>query len=113
MDCACSLDSIPAEFHNVKLVVAKKEHRCGECGHIIQPGETYEYVFGKWGGMTDYYNTCLRCVDLRDLVSEYYGGCFYYECLFDHYFELLSINMNYEEAQEQVDRIRDKHRNAS
>lgn len=50
--------------------LARKEHRCEECGRRIQPGERYERVRmitrgdGPWTC-----KTCLYCLAMRDLVE--------------------------------------------
>jgi len=38
------------EFLKEKMVVAKKDYKCGECHNVISIGEKYEYVSGKWDG---------------------------------------------------------------
>lgn len=49
---------------------ARKEHRCGECHVMIQPGESYmrvNHLFdGKWG--TDV--RCAGCYFLAELIEE-------------------------------------------
>lgn len=66
-DCYCDYD--PPEFHSRYIRVARKSHKCEECGGPILSGERYEYVAGKWEGYFNYFKTCERCVDLRQWVQ--------------------------------------------
>lgn len=45
---------------------ARKEHRCGECGKLINKGEKYELYRGVWEGEIHCEKTCLDCVTLRE-----------------------------------------------
>ena len=52
---------------------ARKEHKCCECGRIINTGEKYEKIKGIWDGKALRYKTCLPCASLRDdLTREAY-----------------------------------------
>lgn len=70
-DCTCvyvggDCDNWP-EFLSTKERIAKKEHRCCECGRIIHPGEKYHYLSGKWhesGFHT--FHTCSACDAILD-----------------------------------------------
>ncbi len=53
------------EFYNKRLVVARKQHKCCECGEDILPGQQYEVVVGKWDGEFSTYKTCSVCLELR------------------------------------------------
>ncbi len=67
-ECACIWidrdDDFP-EVHNEKIVSARKQHKCAECGAPIEIGQKYEYVFGVWEGEPDTFKTCLDCVSAR------------------------------------------------
>lgn len=68
MDCSCVLvytDGESAEFYSESKIVARKYHRCSECGLPISPGEEYEHVSGKWEGSWDHYKTCKICQEIR------------------------------------------------
>lgn len=69
MSYECYCDYEYPEFFSSYIQTARKEHRCGECGCTIQPGEKYEYVCGKWDGCVSVEKTCERCYDLRKWVS--------------------------------------------
>ena len=50
--------------------VAKKWHRCNECGGHIQPGERYWAVRGIWEGDAQSFKTCSECEDLQNEASD-------------------------------------------
>ena len=54
-------DADPAEFYTETHPTARKDHMCCECGRVIEPGEIYKRVDGKWGGMFGTYATCADC----------------------------------------------------
>jgi len=68
--CACIIDldydESPASVHDVRIVKARKIHKCCECRDTINVGEKYEYVFGKWDGEIGVFKTCLSCVSVRN-----------------------------------------------
>ena len=67
MDCYCDYD--PPTVYSVRQHVARKEHRCSECGRVIRPGERYDCAFGIWGGRGDTFKTCQHCRALYDWVK--------------------------------------------
>lgn len=68
-ECACVyIDNGGLEmpsFFASKDVKAKKEHVCSECGAVIEPGDQYERVVGKWRDGIDCYRTCRDCLSVR------------------------------------------------
>ena len=52
-------------FHDVRIMRAKRDYRCCECGQIILSGERYERAVGKWDGEIDTFRTCLPCSRIR------------------------------------------------
>ena len=63
--CDCSDDSgIQPHFSVKRTRKARKPHECLECGVTIAPGETYEYVVGKWDDF-ETFSTCLGCSRIR------------------------------------------------
>ena len=73
-------DSSP-EFHTVSTPKARCTHTCSECGRVVEIGETYERVFGKWDGYTGTYKTCFECLSIRAIFFEgdfEYGGILEY-----------------------------------
>lgn len=65
----CYCDYEQPEFSTVTNPVARRQHRCYECGSTIQPGERYERVDGKWDGYLDTFKTCPHCTALRKWVT--------------------------------------------
>jgi hypothetical protein len=68
MDCACIYidpDSTP-DFVNPVVVVARRSHKCYECGREIVPGENYECTAGKWAGEFLRFKTCADCLSVRE-----------------------------------------------
>ena len=53
------------EFQYHKIVKARKEHKCCECGRTISVGSKYEYFSGKIEGGMEYYHTCIDCANIR------------------------------------------------
>ena len=56
-------------FFSEKIITAKKDHICTECGNIIKKGNPYEYVIGKWGADFEIYKTCKTCRNIRKDLS--------------------------------------------
>ena len=91
MGCYCDYDA--PEFHLTRERTARKQHKCCECGHVIEPGERYEHVTGKWDGHIGTFHTCLPCSELRDALADGTGGCFQYGGLSEEYWEyLMAVN---------------------
>jgi len=67
--CVCSVvDYDPADVYSSKVVTARKEHTCCECGETIKPGDKYENASGLWEGSWDHYKTCEICLRIRSDV---------------------------------------------
>lgn len=74
MECSCSIECESdgySQFHNDKMVTAKKEHKCTECRGIIKPGDKYEKATGKFDGEFYSYKTCPDCISLRGLFDRW------------------------------------------
>ena len=67
MNYFCDLDDPPSAFKET-MRRARTAHRCSECRSTIHPGETYEHVWGVWGGDVDTFKTCPTCLSLRNWV---------------------------------------------
>lgn len=84
----CMIDDADySEFTNVKMVIARKPHRCGECNCIIPTRYRYEYASGKteefWVS-----KTCMACIEDRKWLMEHCNGYLYgavAEDLTEHY----------------------------
>ena len=72
----CSIDTDFDDYGSVTLrqVVckARKQHRCGECGRVINKGESYEAYNGVCEGDFFWAKTCSDCLSLRN--SFFKGG---------------------------------------
>ena len=56
---------------NEKYPIAKKRHKCGECGRDIVIGERYEYYVGVNEGKLFIQKTCADCQSIR---NEFFCG---------------------------------------
>jgi len=75
-DCSCDVDDYP-EFYVEEYPVARKEHKCCECGEMIKKGQKYQKAIGKWDGDFDTYKTCMTCLKIREAYcpnGSYFGG---------------------------------------
>ena len=62
-------DGDGSEFFEITEPKARKPHKCYECGIMINPGDRYERVAGKWEGEFATFETCLFCVEVRKVFS--------------------------------------------
>ena len=70
--------------------MARKAHKCNECGRAIRPGERYERAGGVWDGRFASFKTCEHCVVAREWLQYYCDGFLYTEVaeeLVEHYQE--------------------------
>jgi hypothetical protein len=81
-------DGSSPEFFHQENPTARKSHECDECRRVIQPGEEYERVCGKWDGEVDTFKTCAHCVEARRWLVKHCNGFLYhgvYEDLREHF----------------------------
>ena len=64
--CICSTDYDPAKVYKSKIITARKQHTCCECGETIEPGERYENTSGLWDNQWSHYKTCSICLCIRE-----------------------------------------------
>lgn len=69
MSEACYCDYEQPSVFRTDNRCARKPHRCCECGRTIRPSESYEHVWGIWGGKPDTFDSCHVCVSLREYVT--------------------------------------------
>jgi hypothetical protein len=65
------------EFFDESIRIARKPHRCSECGAAISVGAKYHSASGKSDGEFWRINTCLLCSEIRKAFScdgEVLGG---------------------------------------
>lgn len=67
--CYCS-GELPIVYRAARPI-ARKQHKCYECGVTISAGERYENVFAIYPGDTrgNVFKTCVHCLAVRDLVE--------------------------------------------
>jgi hypothetical protein len=83
-------DAERSDFGTNRMVRAKKEHRCTECGRAIAAGEEYEYASGKIDGYFLVHKTCQHCTAARAWLLEACTGYVYTEVgeeLIEHWWE--------------------------
>jgi hypothetical protein len=86
LSCGCYDDG--PSVHRVKIVKARKPHKCCECFEPINVGDEYQYIFGVWDGEPSSYHTCEKCDDLRESLTAL-GFCMYYGELQENYDEYI------------------------
>jgi len=82
-ECACidvDVDGSPG-FHSATMRIARKQHKCCECGRVIEPREKYEYVTGKWARERSVYKTCPDCLSVREAFM---CGSYYYTQVWEY-----------------------------
>lgn len=67
--CFC-YDGDDPEFYRESRPVARKEHRCYECGRTICRGERYFHVAGKWDTV-QHFRICETCEKARQVVHDH------------------------------------------
>lgn len=66
-----------ADVSTDKLKVARKEHKCGDCGGVIRRGEKYRHTTFLFEGEWSTSKECRRCAfdRLRIIQHELAEGC--------------------------------------
>lgn len=81
------------EFFSGSWPVARKEHKCCECGQTIFIGEKYGSFTGKWDGDVDTNKQHLECEEacryLRDFITD--GECIPFGGLHDDCWDMPSF----------------------
>jgi hypothetical protein len=68
---------VNTEFIHQRIVVARKEYRCCECGAAIRIADKYERSSGKSDGDLWAYKTCLPCAEIGNAFfceGRWFGG---------------------------------------
>lgn len=74
------------EFYSARWVVARKEHKCVECGAPVFKGEKHGYFTGKWDGELESYRQHIECEDACRYIRDHFQGG---ECIaFGQLFEI-------------------------
>lgn len=66
--CGCDGESPKAFYESVRI--ARKQHKCCECGSTIDPGEKYEHVKGLWYDDWEEFKTCMTCANIRNAANK-------------------------------------------
>ncbi|MEH2138589.1 hypothetical protein [Nostoc sp.] len=89
-NCDCETpdydDESGEELYDDGVVVAKKAIKCCECRHLVNAGEKYRHIKGRWGGDWSTYRMCLSCSAVSDRLSKELDIC---HCLSGLYEELI------------------------
>lgn len=70
-------DACANDFYHERMVVARKAHRCCECGEAIPVGARYQRATGKSDGEVWTATTCAVCAEIRQAFvcgSWVFGG---------------------------------------
>lgn len=82
------------EFYSERFPVAKKKHRCCECRDMIEPGEKYLLVGGKWDGILETYKQHLLCREACMAISNIADDCIPFGSLMEDYREWCAYHRN-------------------
>lgn len=69
-------DDLP-EFCDERILHARKQHKCDECGRQIAPGEKYHRASGKWADGFCTYRTCEHCAVAQRWLADNCDGYAY------------------------------------
>ena len=87
MECDCSIDCDVDEFCftlSDEYPTARKQHKCGECGRIIEAGKKYRKEKLLNDGEITTQKTCLDCNSIRkEFFDSFYYGMIR-ECFVEH-----------------------------
>lgn len=64
--CPLSSCDEPPSVYRTTHPIARKAHRCEECGETIAPGQRYELYKSLFDGKWETTKTCASCVEIRD-----------------------------------------------
>lgn len=79
----CRTDGEAADVYSVVSPVARKEHRCGECGRTILVGEPYERHSMVYDGSASSHAVCTHCAVLTEWLVVECGGAITHEMIED------------------------------
>lgn len=68
MGLACGCDII-ADIWDTNIIQARKQHRCGECRALIEPGDLYYKTDALMEGDWIHHKMCEKCGDLSESMA--------------------------------------------
>ncbi len=82
--CMLDYDDGDSQILGESIRRAAVEHRCGECGRAISPGEHYRVVRGVWERSSFWVTKqCAHCIEVTRWLSHACGGFVYQACCDD------------------------------
>lgn len=88
--CDCSVDhDLDTEMFRERVIKARKQHTCCECGDVIASGSLHELATGKCDGDFFSVRTCLPCSRIR---ADYCPGGWIYGELRERLHECLGFD---------------------
>lgn len=79
----CRTDGEAPDAYCVVKPIARKEHRCGECGRTILVGEPYERHSMVFEGTASHHAVCTHCAVLTEWLVIECGGTITHEMIED------------------------------
>lgn len=70
----CMTDYDRPSVYSERERIARKDHKCGECGRTILKGEPYQFVSGVWDGRANSYKTCSHCCVVQEWLMRECSG---------------------------------------
>lgn len=103
MSCDCAHPAV----YSAKVVRVRKQHKCTECNHRINIGESAEKVDALWDDQFQTVYTCVECCKIRDFLKEKFPEdiCCHGE-LFDFIWEA-GFLFSEDEIEEEADWVQD------
>ena len=83
----CS-DGEPVTCYTSKRPKARVQHKCGDCGEAIPPGQHYIWEQFMWEGRWQVLRTCLACQDVFVYLWDADAECLHHGGLRDYVLEL-------------------------
>jgi len=85
MSCYCDFNG-PNVFEEIRHV-ARKQHKCYECGEPINKGDTYYRISGMWESSWNHFKHC-DCCHEEVMVLREKNVCYEYGNINEQYAEL-------------------------
>lgn len=85
-NCSCVYSDYECSVvWSAKIVKARKQYRCTECGGVIQRGDKYERIGSLYDGSWSTYRVCSVCQEIAEVFfCDGYGATHLIEDLREH-----------------------------